>query len=114
MFLSIILKCIRGAAKKLIAVAAGGSHRSSRTDPLTQSRNGPGKVATLLRGARGFAVLCEASRCRQSLAALEVEHQSELKKCPLWVIVDMPLSSCDVRFYLRKRISNLGAELFVQ
>jgi hypothetical protein len=55
--------------KKLIAVAAGGSHRFSRTAPLTQSRNGPGKVATLPCGARGFAVLCEASRCRQSLAA---------------------------------------------
>jgi hypothetical protein len=70
--------------KKLIAVAAGGSHRFSRTAPLTQSRNGPGKVATLPCGARGFAVLCEASRCRQSLAALELGHQSELKKCPLW------------------------------
>src|SRR5262249_28050998 len=45
--LSIILRCIRGAAKKLIGVAADSPHDSSRTAPLTQSRTGPGKVATL-------------------------------------------------------------------
>jgi hypothetical protein len=35
---------------------------------FTQSRNGPGKVATLPRVARGFAVLCEgraAGNCRR-------------------------------------------------
>jgi hypothetical protein len=45
--------------KKLIGVAAGSPHHFSRTAPLTQSRNSPDKVATLPRGARGFAVLCE-------------------------------------------------------
>src|SRR5262245_7545384 len=35
-----------GCGKKLIGIAAGGPHRSTRTAPLTQSRNSPGKVAT--------------------------------------------------------------------
>ena len=51
--LSIILKCIRGAAKSLLLLLLVARIGFSRTAPLTQSWNGPGKVATLpCRGPR--------------------------------------------------------------
>ena len=71
-----MLRCIRGAAKKLIGVAAGSPHHFSRTAPLTQSRTGPGKVATLPRGARGFAVYVMVA-LPAIAAGLELGRQSD-------------------------------------